>query len=157
MNIKFLSHISSVAILAAASLAANAAPGAATLDGEASMQVSGTVKSVDAARRIVTIDDAQGGTATLEVGADVPNLDKLQSGQRVFGTTTRRVHLTMLGDGEQAARIAEIVSTDEKTGVVTLKDAQGAEMSVQASDAAKASAMKAGSRVSVDIGAQAGA
>ncbi|SAL35138.1 hypothetical protein [Caballeronia humi] len=157
MNIKSLSHLSSAAILAAASFAANAAPGAATLDGQASMQVSGTVKSVDAAKRIVTIEDAQGGTATLEVGANVPNLDKLQSGQRVFGTTTRRIHLTVLGDGEQAARIAQIVSADDKTGVVTLKDAQGAEMSVQASDAAKASAMKAGSRVSVDLGAQAGA
>jgi hypothetical protein len=157
MKIKTLSHLSSAAILAAASLAANAAPGAATLDGHASMQVAGTVKSVDAVKRVVTIEDAQGGTSTLEVGADVSNLDKLQSGQRVFGMTTRRVHLTVLRDGEQAARIAQIVSADDKTGVVTLKDAQGAELSVQASDAAMASAMKAGSRVSVDVGAQAGA
>jgi hypothetical protein len=109
------------------------------------------VKSVNVATRTVTIVDAQGATAALEVGQDVPNLDKLASGTRVFGTTTRRVHLTVLADGEQAPNVAQVVSSDEKSGVVTLLDAQGESMTVQASDAGKAAALKAGARVAVEV------
>ena len=115
------------------------------------MKVTGTVKSVNVATRTVTIVDAQGASASLEVGQDVPNLDKLASGMRVFGTTTRRVHLTVLGDGEQAANVAQVVSIDEKSGVVMLQDAQGEPMTVQASDAGKAAALKAGARVAVEV------
>jgi hypothetical protein len=150
MKIKFLSFLFP-AVLAAASFAVSAAPGAATVDGSASVKVTGTVKSVNVATRTVTIVDAQGATASLEVGQDVPNLDKLASGTRVFGTTTRRVHLTVLADGEQAPNVAQVVSSDEKSGVVTLLDAQGESMTVQASDAAKAAALKAGARVAVEV------
>jgi hypothetical protein len=136
---------------------ASAASDRITLDGEASMKVAGTVKSVDAAKRTVTIVDAQGGSASLEVGEDVRNLYKLQSGQRVFGTTNRQVHLTVLSAGEQAPRVAQVVSVDQTAGVVVLKDAQGETVNVKAGDTRKAATLKAGDRVAIDIPAAAGA
>jgi hypothetical protein len=145
------SSIITAAALAVASLTAIAAPGAPALDGVASLQVAGTVKAVDLANRVVTVVDAQGNTSALQVGPGVQHLDALKAGTPVKGTTARLVVLTLLSNGEQAPRSAQVVSADSHSGIVVLKDAQGAQLAVQAREPARAASFAAGSRVSVDL------
>ncbi|SAL72124.1 hypothetical protein [Caballeronia telluris] len=146
-----LPSIITAACLASASVASVAAPGAATLDGVASMQVAGNVKAVNLATRVVTVVDAQGNASALQVGPGVQNLDALKAGTPVTGTTPRRIVLTALASGEQAPRMAQVVSADSHSGVVVLKDAQGAQLAVQAREPARAASFAAGSHVAVDV------
>lgn len=150
MKLTFPSIIAA-ACLATASFASMAAPGAATLDGVASVQVAGTLKAVDLATRVVTVVDAQGNASALQVGPGVQNLDAIKIGTPVTGTTPRRIVLTALASGEQAPRMAQVVSADSQSGVVVLKDSQGAELAVQTREPARAASFAAGSHVAVDV------
>lgn len=147
------------AMIAAASSILMTSAFAASIDGTTSVQIGGKVQSVDVNTRQVTVLNAQGSTQSFQVGSNVPNLDKLKAGTKVTGTTERAVRLTVLdsstlaavpaGDGSQT--VASVTRVDGQRGLMTLKDTQGAELTVQANSPAAAAAVAPGTRVLVDV------
>jgi len=145
------------ALVAAASSMVMTGTFATTLDGTTAVNIGGRVQSVDMNTHQVTVINAQGATEAFQVGSDVPNLDKLKAGTNVVGTTQRAVRLTVVeasslgavpsADGNQiVARVSRIDG-----GLLTLKDTQGAELTVQANSPKAAATIIPGTRVLVDL------
>ena len=130
---------------------------AATIDGTTAVRIGGRVQSVDVSTHQVTVINAQGGTEAFQVGSDVPNLDKLKAGTNVVGTAQRAVRLTVLDSSSLAAVpspdgnqvVASVARVDG--GVMTLKDTQGAVLTVQANSPKAAATVIPGTRVLVDL------
>jgi len=145
------------ALIAAASSMVMTGAFAATIDGTTAVRIGGRVQSVDVGAHKVTVINAQGGTEAFQVGNDVPNLDKLKPGTNVFGTAQRAVRLTVL----EASSLAAVPSPDGNQvvasvarvdgGVMTLKDTQGAVLTVQANSPKAAATVMPGTRVLVDL------
>jgi hypothetical protein len=159
MKSRFLS-LFGCALLVAASVVVSpgvsAAPGASRIEGETAVQIGGTVSSVNLATRTVMIADAQGAISSVQVGQDVPNLDRLANGTRVTASTMRGVTLTILAKGALAANntpVAEVVRADDRSGVITLKDAQGGQLVVRVREPLMAAGIAAGTRVAVEFAA----
>ncbi len=146
------------AMIAAASSVLMTSAFAASIDGTTMVRVGGKVQSLDLTTHRVTVVDAQGGTESFKVGANVPNLDKLKVGTKVVGTTARPVRLTVLESDRLAAlptqdgneTIAQVTSVDSQRGSMTLKDTQGAELTVQANSPGAVAAVVPGTRVLVN-------
>jgi len=145
------------ALIAAASSMVMTGTFAATIDGTTAVRIGGQLQSVDVSTHQVTVINAQGGTEAFQVGSDVPNLDKLKPGTNVFGTAQRAVRLTVLDsstlgavpsqDGSQV--VASVARVDG--GMMTLKDTQGAVLTVQANSPKAAATVIPGTRVLVDL------
>jgi hypothetical protein len=145
------------ALIAAASSMVMTGTFAATIDGTTAVRIGGQLQSVDVSTHQVTVINAQGGTEAFQVGSDVPNLDKLKPGTNVFGTAQRSVRLTVLDsstlaavpsqDGSQV--VASVARVDG--GMMTLKDTQGAVLTVQANSPKAAATVIPGTRVLVDL------
>lgn len=145
------------ALIAAASSMVMTGAFAATIDGTTAVRVGGRVQSVDVNTHQVTVINAQGRTEAFQVGSDVPNLDKLKAGTKVVGTSHRAVRLTVLdssslapvpsADGNQI--VASVARVDGN--VMTLKDTQGAVLTVQANSPNAAATVIPGTRVLVDL------
>jgi hypothetical protein len=145
------------ALIAAASSMVMTGAFAATIDGTTAVRVGGRVQSVDVNTHQVTVINAQGRTEAFQVGSDVPNLDKLKAGTKVVGTSQRAVRLTVLdssslapvppADGNQV--VASVARVDGS--VMTLKDTQGAVLTVQANSPNAAATAIPGTRVLVDL------
>jgi hypothetical protein len=145
------------ALVAAASSMVMTGAFAATIDGTTAVRVGGKVQSVDMSTHQVTVINAQGGSEAFQVGNDVPNLDKLKAGTNVVGTAQRAVRLTVLDasslaavpspDGNQI--VASVARVDG--GLMTLKDTQGAVLTVQANSPKAAATVVPGTRVLVDL------
>ena len=145
------------ALIAAASSVVMTGAFAATIDGTTSVRIGGRVQSVDMSTHQVTVINAQGGTEAFQVGNDVPNLDKLKAGTNVVGTSQRAVRLTVLDasslaavpspDGNQV--VASVARVDGS--LMTLKDTQGAVLTVQANSPAAAATVIPGTRVLVNL------
>jgi hypothetical protein len=145
------------ALIAAASSMVMTGTFAATIDGTTAVRIGGRLQSVDVSTHQVTVINAQGGTEAFQVGNDVPNLDKLKAGTNVVGTSQRAVRLTVLDasspaavpspDGNQV--VASVARVDG--GSMTLKDTQGAVLTVQANSPAAAATVMPGTRVLVDL------
>jgi len=150
-------HSFKSALIAAASSMVMTGAFAATIDGTTAVRIGGRVQSVDVSAHKVTVINAQGGTEAFQVGNDVPNLDKLKPGTNVFGTAQRAVRLTVL----EASSLAAVPSPDGNQvvasvarvdgGVMTLKDTQGAVLTVQANSPKSAATVIPGTRVLVDL------
>lgn len=145
------------ALIAAASSMVMTGAFAATIDGTTAVRIGGRVQSVDLNTHQVTVINAQGRAEAFQVGSDVPNLDKLKAGTNVVGTSQRAVRLTVLdssslapvpsADGNQV--VASVARVDGS--VMTLKDTQGAVLTVQANSPAAAAAVVPGTRVLVNL------
>jgi hypothetical protein len=141
--------------LAPAAFATTPAP---AISGQMALQVGGTVQSVDAAARTVTVLTAKGGTSVMQISPDVQNLAQLKTGTQVTGTSVRPVTMTALADGAhvspapgQVLLVAQVVKTDAKTGIVTLKDSEGTPFAVQVSEPGRIADIRAGMRMAVDV------
>jgi hypothetical protein len=145
------------ALIAAASSMVMTGTFAATIDGTTAVRIGGRLQSVDVSTHQVTVINAQGGTEAFQVGSDVPNLDKLKPGTNVFGTAQRAVRLTVLDSSTLAAVPAQdgsqVVASVARVdgGMVTLKDTQGAVLTVQANSPKAAATVIPGTRVLVDL------
>ena len=145
------------ALIAAASSMVMTGTFAATIDGTTAVRIGGRLQSVDVSTHQVTVINAQGGTEAFQVGSDVPNLDKLKPGTNVFGTAQRAVRLTVLDSSSLAAApsqdgsqvVASVARVDG--GLMTLKDTQGAVLTVQANSPKAAATVIPGTRVLVDL------
>lgn len=145
------------ALIAAASSMVMTGTFAATIDGTTAVRIGGRLQSVDVSTHQVTVINAQGGTEAFQVGSDVPNLDKLKPGTNVFGTAQRSVRLTVLDSSSLAAApsqdgsqvVASVARVDG--GLMTLKDTQGAVLTVQANSPKAAATVIPGTRVLVDL------
>ncbi len=145
------------ALIAAASSMVMTGAFAATIDGTTAVRIGGRVQSVDLNTHQVTVINAQARAEAFQVGSDVPNLDKLKAGTNVVGTSQRAVRLTVLdssslapvpsADGNQV--VASVARVDGS--VMTLKDTQGAVLTVQANSPAAAAAVVPGTRVLVNL------
>ncbi|MDB5831909.1 MAG: hypothetical protein JWR14_1739 [Caballeronia sp.] len=145
------------ALIAAASSMVMTGAFAATIDGTTAVQIGGRVQSVDVSTHQVTVINAQGRAEAFQVGSDVQNLDKLKAGTKVVGTSQRAVRLTVLdssslapvpsADGNQI--VASVARVDGN--VMTLKDTQGAVLTVQANSPNAAATVIPGTRVLVDL------
>jgi hypothetical protein len=157
MKLKSKASIKAAMIAAASSVLMTSAF-AASIDGTTMVRVGGAVQSVDLSTHSVTVMNAQGATESFQVGANVPNLDKLKAGTKVVGTTARPVRLTVLESNRLAAlptqdgneTIAQVTSVDSQRGSMTLKDTQGAELTVQANSPGAVAAVVPGTRVLVN-------
>jgi hypothetical protein len=147
------------ALVAAASTLVVSGAFATTILGTTSVQVGGKVQSVDMSTRAVTVVNAQGGSEAFQVGTDVPNLDKLKAGTKVTGTAVRGIRMTVLDSSTLAAvpsasgdqTVASVTRVDAQRGLVSLKDTQGAELTVQANSPAEIRSVVPGTRVLVDV------
>jgi hypothetical protein len=145
------------ALVAAASSMVMTGAFAATIDGTTAVRVGGKVQSVDMSTHQVTVINAKGGSEAFQVGNDVPNLDKLKAGTNVVGTAQRAVRLTVLDASSPAAVpspdgnqiVASVARVDG--GLMTLKDTQGAVLTVQANSPKAAATVIPGTRVLVDL------
>jgi len=145
------------ALVAAASSMVMTGTFASTIDGTTAVRIGGRVQSVDVSTHQVTVINAQGGTEAFQVGSDVPNLDKLKAGTKVVGTTQRAVRLTVLDASSLAAVpspngdqvVANVTRVDG--GLMTLRDTQGAELTVQANSSKTAATVIPGTRVLIDL------
>jgi hypothetical protein len=146
------------AMIAAASSVLMTSAFAASIDGTTMVRIGGKVQSVDVATHRVTVTNAQGGTESFQVGANVPNLDKLKAGTKVVGTTARPIRLTVLESSKLAAlptqdgneTVAQVTSVDSQRGTMTIKDTQGDELTVQANSPAAVASVVPGTRVLVN-------
>jgi hypothetical protein len=146
------------ALIAAASSMVMTGAFATSIDGTTSVRIGGKVQSVNVSTHQVTVVNAQGGVESFQVG-NVPNLDKLKAGTNVTGTTERTVRLTVLEassptptpaqDGSQT--VASVARVDGQRGLMTLRDTQGAELTVQANSPRAVAAVMPGTRVLVDV------
>ena len=144
-------------LIAAASSMVMTGTFAASIDGTTAVRVGGRLQSVDVANHQVTVINGQGGTESFQVGSDVPNLDKLKPGTNVVGTAQRSVRLTVLDSSSLAAVpsqdgsqvVASVARVDG--GLMTLKDTQGAVLTVQANSPKAAATVIPGTRVLVDL------
>ncbi|MDP9157127.1 hypothetical protein [Caballeronia sordidicola] len=147
-----------IAMIAAASSVLMTSAFAASIDGTTNVRIGGKVQSVDTATHSVTVINAQGVTESFQVGPNIPNLDKLKAGTAVYGTTARPVRLTVLESSRLAAvptqdgreTVAQVTSVDSQRGSVTLRDTQGAELTVQANSPGAVAAVVPGTRVLVN-------
>jgi hypothetical protein len=147
------------ALIAAASSMVMTGAFAASIDGTTSVRVGGKVQSVDVAAHQVTVVNAKGATEAFQVGSNVANLDQLKAGTNVVGMTQRAVRLTVLDSSSLAAvpspdgdqTVASVTRVDRERGVMTLKDTQGAELTVQANSPKAAATVVPGTRVLVDV------
>jgi hypothetical protein len=145
------------ALIAAASSMVMTGAFASTIDGTTAVRVGGRVQSVDVSTQRVTVINAQGGTEAFQVSSDVPNLDKLKAGTKVVGVVNRPVRLTVLEASSLAAvpsptgdqTVASVARVDG--AVMTLKDTQGVELTVQANSPKTAATVVPGTRVLVDL------
>jgi len=145
------------ALVAAASSMVMTGAFAASIDGTTSVRIGGKLQSVDMNTHQVTVINARGATEVFKVGDNVPNLDKIKPGTNVFGTTERAVRLTVLDSSTLAATpspdgnqtVASVARVDGR--MVTLKDTQGAELTVQANSQKVAATVIPGTRVLVDV------
>ncbi|APR39136.1 hypothetical protein [Paraburkholderia sp. SOS3] len=149
--------------LQAAQPAASAASSAA-IAGVSVLQAEGTVQAVDRVAHTVTVKDAASGQATFNVNPDTTKLAELKAGDKVRVRMVRDAVVTpashpsanMTGQGAANADpmahnnvAAEIVSVDQKTGVLALRGPKGAVFHIQASNAAQIAHLPAGTHVEV--------
>jgi hypothetical protein len=145
------------ALIAAASSMVMTGSFASSIDGTTSVRIGGKLQSVDMTTHQVTVINANGATQAFKVGDNVPNLDKIKPGTNVFGTTQRAVRLTVLDsssvqatpslDGSQT--VASVARVDGS--MMTLRDTQGAELTVQVNSPKAAATVVPGTRVLVDV------
>ena len=140
------------ALIAAASPMVMTGAFGASIDGTTSVRVGGKVQSGDVATHQVTVVNAHGATEAFQVGS-MTNLDQLKAGTNVVGVTQRAVRLTVLDSSSLAVTPSpegdQTVASER--GVMTLKDTQGAELTLQANSPKAAATVVPGTRVLVDV------
>jgi Cu/Ag efflux protein CusF len=158
------------AIIALAPLSPQAAQPAASVASSAAiagvsvLQAEGTLQAVDRVAHTVTVKDAASGQATFNVNPDTSKLAELKAGDKVRvrmvrdAVVTLAPHASSNTTGQSVANAdpmaqnnitAEIVSVDQKTGVLTLRGPKGAVFHIQASNAGQVAHLSAGTRVDV--------
>lgn len=155
--------IQSLTMLASAAVALVVASGAhavtgPVIEGTIPTQVNGTVEGVNLAARTVQVRDAQGNVSAMQVGADVPNLDKLKFGTKVTGTIQRPIALTPVAanalpapvNGQQPL-VVKVDSADSGTGIVNVSDAQGTKFAILARNPVTLNGLKTGTRAVVSL------
>jgi hypothetical protein len=92
-----------------------------------SMTLTGTVESIDLAKRIVVLKGADGKTASFVVPASIQNLDKVKAGDTVTTTYVSSIAAEILKPGEERGPAAvssakqgggEVLSTNQVSEVV---------------------------------------
>jgi Cu/Ag efflux protein CusF len=139
----------------------------ATIAGVSVLQAEGTVQAVDRVAHTVTVKDAASGQATFNVSPDSTKLSELKAGDKVRVRMVRDAAITlaahaspnMTGQADQGASgadplaqnkvAAEVVSVDQKTGVLALRGAKGAMFHIQANNAGQVAHLSAGTHVDV--------
>jgi Cu/Ag efflux protein CusF len=154
-----LAPLSPRAAQPAASVASSAA-----IAGVSVLQAEGTVQTVDRVAHTVTVKDAASGQATFNVNPDTTKLAELKAGDKVRvrmvrdAVITPAPHASPNAAGQSAANpdpmaqnsiTAEVVSVDQKTGVLALRGAKGAVFHIQASNALQVAHLAAGMHVEV--------
>jgi hypothetical protein len=167
-------QVAQVAQVAQAARPAAAAPHATPIEGVSVLQAEGTVQAVDRATRAVTVNDAAGGQATFTVGEDSKNLAQLKPGDRVRVRMVREAFISMstgnapaagsvhpgssvAGAGGVAGTVvsaAEVVTVDQKSGVLALTSPDGRVFHVQVQDPVKIARLSPSTRVDVAYSAK---
>jgi Cu/Ag efflux protein CusF len=158
------------AIIALAPLSPQAAQPAASVASTAAiagvsvLQAEGTVQAVDRVAHTVTVKDAASGQATFNVNPDSTRLSELKAGDKVRVRMMRDAVITLTahaapntaGQGATGADpmaqtkvAAEVVSVDQKTGVLALRGVKGAVFHIQANNAGQVAHLSAGTHVDV--------
>src|SRR6201996_3713903 len=153
------------AIIALAPLSPQAAQPAASVASSAAiagvsvLQAEGTVQAVDRVAHTVTVKDAASGQATFNVNPDTSKLAELKAGDRVRVRMVRDAGVTLAPHAAANTRsqsaanadpvaqnniTAEVVSVDQKTGVLALRGPKGAMFHIQASNAGQLAHLSAG-------------
>lgn len=79
--------------------------------------LQGTVRSIDRENRRITVKNENGETATLKVGKDVANLERLKKGDQVKARMSEAVALTIMEGGEEVRpRVEEQVVRNRTMG-----------------------------------------
>jgi Cu/Ag efflux protein CusF len=136
----------------------------ATIAGVSVLQAEGTVQAVDRVAHTVTVKDAASGQATFNVNPDSTKLSELKAGDKVRVRMVRDAVITLSPHGsanttgQSAANadpmtqnniVAEVVTVDQKSGVLALRGPKGALFHIQASNAAQLAHLSAGAHVEV--------
>lgn len=149
------------ALLALAPLVSSAALLPAPFEGSRTMQAEGVVKSIDQAKRSLTVLDAHGGEGAFTV-TDARSLAQIRLGSKVHIRMIRNavIRVTHAADGQgklaQAAPrdsaqtlTAEVAAVDRATGVLALKGADGSAFHIQSREPAAVANVAPGMQVSV--------
>jgi Cu/Ag efflux protein CusF len=134
-----------------------------------------TVKSIDAANRLVTLQNANGDTAVIHCGKNVANFDQIQVGDQIRATLVNRVALyigkpgsnkpnpadvdltalaakgekpaALIADTSEISAIIESIDADNRT--LTLQGPQGNSRTIKVSPGVDLASFKAGDEVSL--------
>jgi hypothetical protein len=143
---------------------------AAPIAGVSVLQAEGIVQAVDHAARTVTVKDAAAGLATFNVSDDPAKLAELRPGDKVRVRMVRDAVVTLVSVGVTGTKAgktsaddaaaqndiaADIVTVDQKTGVLALKGPKGNVFHIQASDRLQLAHLSAGMHVEVAYAARA--
>ncbi|CAB3769181.1 hypothetical protein [Paraburkholderia solisilvae] len=170
MNQKLAIAVVTGAFIALAPLSPQAAQPAAsvassaTIAGVSVLQAEGIVQSVDRVAHTVTVKDAASGQATFNVSPDSTKLSEIKAGDKVrvrmardavitvtpHGSTNAANHAAANADPMTQNNIqAELVTVDQKTGILALRGPQGAIFHIQAANTAQLAHLSAGMHVEV--------
>jgi Cu/Ag efflux protein CusF len=154
-----LAPLSPQAAQPAASVASSA-----TIAGVSVLQAEGTLQAVDRAAHTVTVKDAASGQATFNVNPDTTKLSELKAGDKVRVRMVRDAVITLAPHASSNAASqgaanadpmtqnnisAEVVSVDQKAGVIALRGPKGAMFHIQANNAGQVAHLSAGVHVDV--------
>ncbi|CAB3751494.1 hypothetical protein [Paraburkholderia humisilvae] len=170
MNQKLAIAVVSGAFIALAPFSPQAAQPAAsvassaTIAGVSVLQAEGIVQAVDRIAHTVTVKDAASGQATFNVSPDSTKLSELKAGDKVRVRMVRDVVITLSPRGASNANgqivanadpvsqnnvAAELVTIDQKTGVLALRGPKGAMFHIQANSTAQLAHLSPGMHVEV--------
>ncbi|HTL19436.1 MAG TPA: hypothetical protein VL220_01835 [Steroidobacteraceae bacterium] len=144
--------------------------------GAATTEVTAKVVAVDAQKRTVTLQGANGRTRTIEVGDQVHNFDQIKVGDRVHAKYTQALALELKKGGgampapaeegaitpppapgakpggtvaRKVTATAEVIAVNPAKQMVTLRGPQGNEVDVEAQDPSQLENIKKGDHVQV--------
>ncbi|HEX7934536.1 MAG TPA: hypothetical protein VF573_15860 [Paraburkholderia sp.] len=164
MKVKALGIVAG-ALIATAPFVSFAAGLPAPFEGSSTLQAEGVVKSVDYAKHTVTVLDARGGEASIDI-TDTHNLAQIKPGGKVHIRMMRNAVISVTrGAGGQGAMapnsqpdanpsVAEVQAIDHASGVMALKGASGSVFHIQGRDPVKLANVTPGMQVSVAFAPQ---
>ncbi|MFC0396952.1 hypothetical protein [Paraburkholderia rhizosphaerae] len=134
----------------------------ATIAGVSVLQAEGIVQAVDRVAHTVTVKDSASGHATFNVSPDSTKLSELKVGDKVRVRMVRDVVITLSPrgapntHGQLAADVdpmtqnnvaAELVTIDQKNGVLALRGPKGTIFHIQANNTAQLAPLSPGMHV----------
>ena len=143
------------------------------ITGQSTVTVTSTVVRVDQKNRVVTLRNAEGEVADVQVGDEVRNLPQVKPGDRVVATYHETITITVRKPGEatpgittastaarakpgerpagavgeQTTIVATVTAVDKSAGTLTVKGPRGKIVTIKAREARRLENIKVGDLV----------